>query len=118
MDYVIIKLYADEMLGDFHDATLSDREAAVKQMQDYASQHGRKLFFAPLTNPTDGLLGGAPFAEVEYTGMMGADEKAHYIEFLKTLSMDASFDGTYLTPYQTLAMVRFKKIADEIVELT
>ena len=41
-----------------------------------------------------------------------------YVEWLKELSMDAEINGEYLEDFSTLTMVKFKKIDDEIFEIS
>ena len=119
MEYVIIKLYLNEMQGDCHDIHIEDFEATLKEMQGYAKSINRKLFFAPITN--DGSIGlpvdCTPFAEIEYTCNLEKAEKASFITFLKRLSVDAKIEKGYLCEFNTLRMVTFKKIEAEIFEL-
>lgn len=120
MDYIIIKLYLNELNGDFHDVNAADFELAVKELRDVAAKSGRKLYF--VTSANDGCVGlpvsCTPFAEIEYTGSIEADEKEQYIELLKRLSMDAETKGEYLESFKTLTMVKFKKTYDEIIEIS
>lgn len=125
MDYVVIKLYTNEIQGDIHDINIDNLvyQNTLQQMMDLAKQHGKKLFFMPIAN--DGCLGvpvdGTPFAEIEYTTSISEVEKKTYIECLKTLVTDANIENkkgqVYLDEFCTLTMVKFKKIDDEIVEI-
>ena len=120
MGYIIIKLYLNEMQNDFHDISISNFEAIAKEMKNYALKNNKKLFFVALANDqTIGVpLSCSPFAEIEYTESITQEEKNKYIDCLKKLSMNAEINGNYLEEFNTLAMVKFKKIEDEIVEIS
>ena len=119
MGYVIIKLYANEMQGDFHDLSIEGFEKLFQEMQDYAKGNGKKLYFASMTtDQTIGIpLACTPFAEVEYTTPLTEEEKKQYVEYLKKLCMNAEIEKKYLIDFPTLTMVKFKKIDDEIIEI-
>ena len=120
MGYIIIRHYINEIDGDFHDLNASNFEKTVQKMKQYAAKNNKKLFFVSLANnQCIGLpLNCTPFAEVEYTESMTQEEKNKYVEWLKELSMDAEINGEYLEDFSTLTMVKFKKIDDEIVEIS
>ena len=115
MEYIIIKHYAGDIDGDYHDLVISEYERIYKELESFARECGRKLFYAPIAKEAGCSipLDTTPFAEVEYTGELAAEERERYVEFLKRLSRDARFERGYLIPYGTLKMVKFKRIADE-----
>ena len=120
MGYVIIKLYVNELQGDFHDINISNFESIVKEMQDYAAKSNKKLFFAALANDESvGIpVSCTPFAEIEYTDSITVEEKHQYVDYLKKLSANAKLNGIYLEESNTLTMVKFRKIEDEIFEIS
>ena len=120
MGYIIIKLYTNEIQDDFHDINIDKLNLLVQEMQDYAKGNGKKLYLVSITSdPRSGIpVDCSPFAEVEYTDNITQEEKTKYVEYLKKLSMDAEIIGEYLEEYNTLKMVKFKKIEDEIFEIS
>lgn len=120
MGHIIIKLYTNDMQGDFHDINIATFEKTVQKMKQYATKNNKKLFFVSLANDqTIGVpVSCTPFAEIEYTESITQEEKNKYVEWLKELSMDAEINGEYLEDFSTLTMVKFKKIEDEIVEIS
>lgn len=120
MDYIIIKLYLNDIQGDCHDIRIEDFEKTYKEMQNYAKSINKKLYFVPLTSDNeDGLpINCTPFAEIEYTGTLSGAEKKSFVEYIKSFSIDAEISMPYLEEFCTLKMVKFKKIEDEIVEIS
>ena len=120
MEYIIIKLYTNEMQGDYHDINIDNLNLILQKMQDYAEKKGKKLYFASMT--TDQTIGVpvncSPFAEIEYTESITQEEKNKYVEYLKKISMNAEINGEFLEEFNTLKMFKFKKIEDEIVEIS
>ena len=120
MGYVIIKLYVNSLQGDYHDINQKNLEALVEEMQLYARKNDKRLFFASFTSDSEeGIpVDCTPFAEVEYTDSITAEEKNQYVEYLKKLSINAEIRGKYLEEFNTLTMVKFRKIQDEIIEIS
>ena len=79
MEYIVIKLYLNEIQCDCHDIHIEDFEETFKKMQSYVKSMNRKLYFVPLTNNLQtGLpINCTPFAEIEYTGTLSETEKNH-----------------------------------------
>lgn len=119
MDYCIIKLYLNEHQQDFHDIQIDENETTIEEMRKVAFNNGKYLIFESITNVSClGLpINNTPYAEIEYTGEINAEEKSFYIESLKQLSTDATMEEECLNPFNTLEYVRFKKIHDEIYEI-
>ena len=120
MDYIIIKLYLNDIQGDCHDIHIADFEKTFKEMQSYAKSMNRNLYFVPLTSDNNAGLPIActPFAEIEYTGTLSEAEKKSFVEYMKSFSVDAEIKTPYLEEFCTLKMVKFKKIEDEIFEIS
>jgi len=119
MDYLIVKLYLNEIDEDCHDLHISDQEARYQEFSKYAETIGKQLFFMPVANdPRVGLpVCGTPFAEVEYSGELDAREKQEIVEYLKKFSLDATVKKGRLYEFPSLAMVKFKKTEDEVLVL-
>ena len=120
MEYIVIKLYLNGIQGDCHDIHIEDFEESFKKMQDYARSINRKLYFAPLTSDQEcGLpVECTPFAEIEYTGVLSEAEKKTLVQYIKGFSIDAEIKMPYLNEFCVLKMVKFKKIDDEIFEIS
>ena len=116
MNYIIIKLYLNELGGDWHDVNYSDYEKKTVAIHNFAKRHNSRLFISCITN--NGIDGpaicGDVFAEVEYTEQLSEEEKKAYIEFLKWMSKDAEFKRGYLVPRDTLSMVSFRRVEREV----
>ncbi|MBQ8433387.1 MAG: hypothetical protein IJX23_01085 [Clostridia bacterium] len=124
MDYVIIKLYTNQIRSaDLHDLSIEKLQKVVDSMKDFSLQHGKKLYLAPITCASEAghPVDCTPFAEIEYTTALTDEEKLRYIEFCKELCIDGHMiykkDDCYLEQFCTLTMVKFKKIDDEIREI-
>lgn len=120
MEYIVIKLYLNGIQGDCHDMRTSDFEESFKKLQSYSESINRRLYFAPLTNDQEnGLpIDCTPFAEVEYTGVLSNEEKETLVEYMKSFSINAEIKLPYLEEFSALRMVKFKKIEDEIFEIS
>ena len=120
MNYLVVKLYINDIQGDYHDIMVNKWESLMNEMIDYANANGKKMYFASLT--TDQFIGlpidCTPFAEIEYTGNINDDEKKQYIEYVRKFSMSAQIKGKNLEEVNTLKMVKFRKIDDEIYEIS
>ncbi len=120
MDYLIIKLYLNEIDPDWHDINMDTYNSELGELDDYAKSMGKKLFFASLHNGggVDEHSRFRPFAEVEYTGILSEDEKKRYIEYLKKLSIDAQVNHRgneiIMKEFCALSLIRFKRIEDDI----
>lgn len=116
MDTVIIKLYTNNQLDEYHDLCINEFENILGEMKKYAKEHGKTLCFAAIGNsgfPIDNDC----FAEVEYTGDMQDTEKKYYLETLNELATDAEISVGEMDIFNTLRFVRFRKITDEIITL-
>ncbi|MBR2339233.1 MAG: hypothetical protein IKA74_00180 [Clostridia bacterium] len=120
MEYVIIKLYVNQLQDDFHDINIDIASSTVKKLKRYAKSKNRKLFFVPIVNDT--VYGFpcdcTPFAEIEYTGSLSEEEKKTYVEYAKRFSANTAFDSKFFNRFVTISMIRFKKIEDEIFEIS
>ena len=120
MEYIVIKLYLNGMMGECHDIHIEDFNAMLKEMQEYAKSLNRKLYFVSLTSDQEmGLpVDCTPFAEIEYTGALSCEEKKKLVKYMKSFSIDAEIKNHYLEEFCTLSMVKFKKIDDDIFEIS
>ena len=119
MNYVTMKLYINEIDGDWHDINEEEYEKSTAQIHEFAKQHNSRLFFTVVSN--DGLIGPGidcdVFAQIEYTEELSEEEKNEYVAFLKEISKSAEVRGKYLTPYETLTMVSFRRVVSEVMIL-
>ena len=116
MNYIIIKLYVNEIDGDFHDIHYSEYEKDIVEIHEYAKKNNSRLFFTCVTNNCiDGpAISGDVFAEVTYTEDLNKEEKCEYIKFLRKFSKTAEVKRKRLCEYETLTMVNFKHIDSDI----
>ena len=120
MEYIVVKLYLNGMQDDCHDMHIEDFEESFKKLQGYVKSTNRKLYFAPLTNnQVIGLpIDCTPFAEIEYTGTLSEAEKKELVQYMKGFSINAEVKRSCLEEFCTLTMVKFKKVEDEIFEIS
>ena len=114
MEYIVIKLYLNEMQGDCYDIHSEDFEKNYKNLQGYAESINRRLYLAPMTAS---LIGIDPFAEVEYTKDLSQEEKQNIVGYIKIFFTDGKVKGRELEEFNTLKMVKFEKIEDGVFEI-
>ena len=116
MDTIIIKLYTNAKLSEYNDICIDCFEELLKEMKRFASEHGKFLYFSA-SSSEDFPINNDCYAEIAYTGELNSDEKKYYIDALQKLASDAEISCGEMDTFDTLRMIRFMKVSDEIVHL-
>lgn len=86
-DIVIIKLYHDEVQGDWHDIQMDEVEHRIDELKKYAGQIDKCILFHNIIN-TD-ICNKSCLAEILYTGIITVEEEKYYEQFVELLTDDA-----------------------------
>lgn len=118
MGTIIVKIFTQAKLGEYHDLCINEFESLINEMKQYAKQRKSILYFSAMSNDPCGFPANSDcFAEIEYTGELQDADKQYYIATLRKLATDGSIEKDGMSVFETLKFVKFRHISDEIIIL-